>query len=240
MIKVALIGYGKMGKTIEQLILEQYPDMQIVLKISSQNLANFTKESLENIDVAIEFSNPHAAYNNILTCFEAKVPVVCGTTGWYNELNIVKQLCNDKNNTLLYATNFSVGVNLFFELNKKLATLMQHKNYQAQIDEIHHTQKLDKPSGTAVTLANDLINSNSEYSKWLLDTKENNSTLPIFSHREEAVPGTHTITYKNDIDQIAITHTAFSRKGFADGAIIASRWLIGKQGYFEMKDVLSL
>lgn len=240
MIRVALIGYGKMGKTIEQLILDHYPDMQIVLKVSSGNHTNFTKESLENVDVAIEFSNPQAAYQNILTCFEANVPVVCGTTGWYNELNIVKQLCNDKNNTLLYATNFSVGVNIFFELNKKLATLMQHKNYQAQIDEIHHTQKLDKPSGTAVTIANDLIASNMDYTKWVLDSNENKSTLPIYSHREESVPGTHTITYKNDIDQIEITHTAFSRKGFADGAIIASRWLVGKNGYFEMKDVLSL
>ena len=240
MINVALIGYGKMGKAIELLIAEEYKDMQIALKIDSKNCNNLTVDNLQNIDIAIEFSQPHTAYKNILTCFEANIPVVCGTTGWFNELNIVKQLCKEKNNTLLYATNFSVGVNLFFELNKKLAQLMQHKNYQVQIDEIHHLQKLDKPSGTAVTLATEIITNNTDYNNWQLDNTIQKPEFSIYSHREGTVPGTHTVSYKNSIDQIAITHTAFSRKGFADGAILASRWLIGKIGYYEMSDVLAI
>jgi 4-hydroxy-tetrahydrodipicolinate reductase len=240
MIRIALIGYGKMGKTIEKILAERYPDMQVVLKIGSSNMQDFTTENLQKVDIAIEFSRPESAYKNVLKCFEANIPVVCGTTGWYDELNIVKQLCIDKKNTLLYGTNFSVGVNIFFELNKKLAQLMQHKSYEAKIDEIHHLQKLDKPSGTAVSLANDLIVNNNNYKNWSLDNSSLASELAVYAHREDNVPGTHTITYQNNIDKIEITHTAFSREGFADGAILASRWLVGKVGYFEMKDVLAL
>ncbi|MEI6310955.1 MAG: 4-hydroxy-tetrahydrodipicolinate reductase [Bacteroidota bacterium] len=240
MIRIALIGYGKMGKTIEKLITENYPDMSVVLRINSQNSDECTALNLRNADVAIEFSSPHTAYHNILQCFEANIPVVCGSTGWYEELNIVKQLCNEKNNTLLYATNFSIGVNLFFELNKKLAHLMQHQKYSLRIDETHHTQKLDKPSGTAVSIAQDIIQNNATYSNWNLNEATHKENIPVFAHREEHVPGTHTVSYTNEIDQIQITHTAFSREGFADGAIQASRWIIGKQGFFQMKDVLSL
>lgn len=240
MITVALIGYGKMGRVIENLIDSKYPDMKIGLKINSNNRADFTKENLKKVDVAIEFSTPEIAYANIMTCFEAGIPVVCGTTGWTAELNNVKQLCNQNNNALLYASNFSIGVNIFFEINKRLAQLMSDKPYELRIDETHHLQKHDKPSGTAITLADTIVQQNPNYQDWQLDEKKISTDIPVFSHRVENIPGTHTITYSNDIDQIEITHTAFSRDGFAHGAIQAARWLIGKQGFFEMRDVLSL
>lgn len=235
--KVALLGYGKMGKAIEQRINAYYPDMEIVLKIQKDNAHLLQTDALLQADIAIEFSAPHLAYTHVMCCFEKNIPVVCGTTGWYEQLNIVKQLCNEKNYSLLYATNFSIGVNVFFELNKKLATLMQGKNYNVRVDETHHVYKLDKPSGTAYTLTQDILHSLPLYEGWSLDEEKDNY-VPVFAHRKENVPGTHCITYQNEIDQIQITHTAYSREGFADGAIQAARFLLGKKGYFEMRDLL--
>lgn len=240
MIKVALLGYGKMGKTIESLIEKNYPDISVAFRISSANMHELTSTNLSAVDVAIEFSNPDAALKNIMTCFEANVPVVCGTTGWQDQLNIVKQLCIDKNYSLLYASNFSIGVNIFFELNKKLSSLMHNRPYQIRIDETHHLQKIDKPSGTAISLIQDIMASNDKYEGWQLDQQADSKSIPVYAHRKEGVPGTHSVLYQSAIDSIEIVHTAHSREGFADGAITAAQWLIGKKGYFQMKDVLAL
>ena len=241
MIKVALIGYGKMGKTIERLIERDFKDMQIVLKINQDSLHELTIDNLKKADVAIEFTQPSTANEHIRRCFEAGIPVVCGTTGWYKQLNDVKQLCIEKKYTLLYATNFSIGMNIFFEIHQRLAHLMSNKDYRAKITEIHHTAKLDIPSGTAVTLAEQLIDHHQQYIKWELNEAESSERMSLSIHalREEEVPGTHIVAYENEIDRIEIKHEAKSRDGFAQGAILAARWLIGKQGYFGMKDVLN-
>ena len=240
MIKVALIGYGKMGKTIEKLIEKDFPDMEIIFKFNQDSVNDFTIENLKKVDVAIEFTQPETAAKNVMKCFDAGIPVVCGTTGWYQQLNDVKQVCIEKNMALLYATNFSIGMNIYFEINQRLAQLMSGKNYAASISETHHTQKLDKPSGTAVTLAEQIIDHHLNYIKWELNDSPSSErlSLSINAIREENVPGTHLIKYENEIDIIEIKHEAKSRDGFAQGAILAARWLIGKQGYYGMKDVL--
>ncbi|MFT4094474.1 MAG: 4-hydroxy-tetrahydrodipicolinate reductase [Niabella sp.] len=236
---IALIGYGKMGKAIEEIALER--GHNIVLKIDETNLSDFNKENIDKADVAIEFTGPHTAFENVVKLLESGVPVVSGSTGWLAKLDEVKQRCNDKNGSFIYASNFSVGVNLFFELNKKLAELMHpHKEYRVTLEEIHHTQKRDAPSGTAITLAEGVLDTYTEMHKWVNDVTPENDELLIVSKRVDPAPGTHSIHYTSDIDDITITHTAHNRKGFALGAVVAAEFLKGRKGIFTMKEVLGL
>ncbi|WKW45377.1 4-hydroxy-tetrahydrodipicolinate reductase [Myroides sp. JBRI-B21084] len=231
--KIALLGYGKMGKEIEKIALER--GHEIVLKKTEFN--DFT--GLENADVAIDFSIPAVAPENISTCFNTNIPVVSGTTGWLEHYNDMVALCNQKNGAFLYGSNFSVGVNLFFELNAYLAKLMANiKEYNVSMEEIHHTQKLDAPSGTAISLAEGIINQ-TNYEKWTMETANENE-IYIDAKRIADVPGTHSVFYKSTVDEIEIKHTAFSRQGFALGAVVAAEWIVGKKGIFTMKDVLNL
>lgn len=236
--KIAIIGYGKMGKTIEGLIGDKH---DIILRISSQNISEMTIGNLQKADVAIEFSTPDAAYSNILKCFEAGLPIVVGTTAWLDKLKEISQLCKEQNQALFYASNFSIGVNLFFELNRKLAKMMaNYPDYRLQIDEIHHTQKLDAPSGTAITLAEGILEVDESKIDWTNEASIYEDVIGIVSHRKEDVKGTHIISYSSDIDTIEIKHTAHTRAGFALGAIRAAEWLIegNKKGVFTMKDML--
>lgn len=231
--KIALIGYGKMGKTIEKLAIEK--GHQIIARISSKE--NLT--DLKNADVAIEFSVPDATVNNLTTCFELGIPVVCGTTGWLKHFDEVLKTCQNRNGSFIYASNFSIGVNLFFQLNKQLAQMMaKHKSYKVSIEEIHHLQKLDSPSGTAISLASDIIEK-TDYTSWNLNHGNDNEII-INAIRTGDAKGTHTISYSSSIDTISIKHEAHSREGFAQGAILAGEWLIGKKGIFTMKEVLGL
>lgn len=231
--KIALLGYGKMGKTIEEIAVEK--GYKISAKVtSSQNL-----NDIKGADVAIDFSVPEAAVQNIVACFNLGIPVVSGTTGWLDNFEKVLNLCKSRNGSFIYASNFSIGVNLFFELNKKLAEMMEkQKNYSVAIEEIHHTQKLDAPSGTAISLAKDIIEQ-TKYTNWKLDRASEN-VIPIKAVREEDVKGTHTVIYSSEIDTISIKHEAHNRKGFAQGALLAAEWLKDKKGIYTMKDVLSL
>ena len=239
--KIALLGYGKMGKTIANLIEIQYPQHEITLYVNSENSDKISIAQLATADVAIEFSTPETAYANILKAFEANLPVVCGTTAWLSQLDNVKNWCENGGKTFFYASNFSIGVNIFFALNKKLAELMQSQNsYRLQIDEIHHTEKKDAPSGTGISLANDIISLQKNKKKWLNKASNDSEIVPIVSHREHDVKGTHLIAYRSAIDDIEIKHTAHSREGFAKGAITAAEWLQGKQGFFGMNDMLAL
>jgi len=230
---IALLGYGRMGKEIEKIALER--GHQIVLRKDNNQDIN-----LANADVAIDFSIPDAAFDNITTCFKNNVPVVSGTTGWLHKFDDAKAICKENKGAFIYASNFSVGVNLFFELNKQLAKLMNTtKEYSVDMEEIHHTKKLDAPSGTAITLAEGIIE-NSDKESWELDKKSDETVIPIVAKRIPDVPGTHSISYSSDVDTIEIKHTAHNRKGFALGAVIAAEWLVGKQGVFTMKDVLNI
>ena len=229
--KIALLGYGKMGKTIERLAVER--GHEIVLRVSE----DIENADLQKVDVAIDFSVPDAAFKNITTCFDKQVPVVSGTTGWLKKYDEAVSLCKEKGAAFIYASNFSLGVNLFFELNKQLSQLMnKFREYNVSIEEIHHTQKLDAPSGTAITLAEQIIE-NSSKTGWKLDEAEENE-IPVTAKRIENVPGTHTISYDSEVDTIKIEHIAHSRDGFALGAIIAAEWLQNKKGVYSMKDVL--
>jgi len=231
--KIALLGYGKMGKVIERIALER--GHVIVLKKTSSN----PFDGLELADVAIDFSIPSSAISNITECINRKIPVVSGTTGWLEDYHHMVALCEEKNSAFIYGSNFSLGVNLFFELNNYLAQMMSKFNqYEVSMEEIHHTQKLDKPSGTAISLANGIINHSSK-TDWSIENPKTDE-LFIAVKREDNVPGTHTITYSSEVDTIEITHTAHNRDGFAFGAVIAAEWLIGKKGVFTMKDVLEL
>lgn len=235
--KIALIGYGKMGKAIEGLALERGDE--IVLKITSKDMGRLTPENIQKADVAIDFSRPEYAYENIALCINTGVPCVSGTTGWLSKYNDVVTLCKEKRGAFLYASNFSIGVNLFFNLNKHLSGLMQSQSqYDVRMEEIHHTEKLDAPSGTAITLAEQIIAALDRKKSWKNKESKEADVLPIISKREENVPGTHTILYRSAIDEIEIKHTAFSRKGFAQGALEAAHWLRDKQGVFSMADVL--
>jgi 4-hydroxy-tetrahydrodipicolinate reductase len=237
--KIALIGYGKMGKAIEAIAVAK--GHEIVHRIDQNNQHLLEKEELSKADVAIEFTGPETAYNNILKCFAANVPVVCGSTGWLEHLPAVKSLCLEQHQGFLYASNFSVGVNIFFEINKRLAELMANQpQYEVKMEEIHHTQKRDAPSGTAITLAEQLMELVRRKQQWVNEETSRPEQLSIISKREDPAPGTHSITYTSTIDDITITHTAHSREGFASGAVIAAEWLKGKTGIFSMKDVLSL
>jgi 4-hydroxy-tetrahydrodipicolinate reductase len=230
--KIALLGYGKMGKVIERIALER--GHQIVLKKDESN----TFEGLSNADVAIDFSVPMAAVENISSCFYANVPVVSGTTGWLEHYEEMIALCNEKKGGFISSSNFSLGVNLFFELNDYLAKIMApYTSYSVEMEEIHHTQKLDAPSGTAISLAKGIIE-NTHYTNWTLD-QANANEIHIEAKRIAAIPGTHTVTYNSEVDNIEIKHTAHNREGFALGAVIAAEWLAGKQGVFSMKDVLN-
>lgn len=236
--KIALIGYGKMGKAIEEIALKN--EHAIVLKISDQNLHELTRDNLKKADVAIEFTSPHSAVQNILLCFEAKIPVVCGSTGWLKDLKTVEQKCEESGGTFLYASNFSIGVNIFFELNKKLAVLMKsQKSYDVSVEEIHHTEKKDAPSGTAITLAEQIINVSDIKNKWVNSAATDESELSIISKRINPAAGTHIVKYTSDVDDIEIIHTAHNRKGFAAGALLAAEFIHGKKGIYTMKDVLN-
>ena len=235
--KIAILGYGKMGKAIERIALER--GHTICLKLNSANLDELTTENLSKADVAIEFSTPDNVLANINLSLKAGTPIAIGTTGWYNKQDEVYKKVEAVNGCLLAASNFSVGVNIFFELNRKLAQLMKNQpNYTAEIQEIHHTEKLDSPSGTAITLAEDLIQSSSIYTHWQNSANENKDSLEIKSFREPEVPGTHEINYDSDIDSIRIIHEAKNRNGFALGAVLAAEYIHNKKGIFTMQDVL--
>jgi 4-hydroxy-tetrahydrodipicolinate reductase len=237
--KIALIGYGKMGKAIEEAAHEKGHD--VVLRVDHYNLTDFTSENIRLADVAIEFTNPHAAFENIKFCFENNVPVVSGTTGWLNQIEEINVLCKELNGTFLYASNFSIGVNLFFELNRQLAKLMYpHKEYDVTLKEIHHTQKLDAPSGTAITLAQQLMENYPSKKNWVNHSTDNPAELAIISERVDPAPGTHFVKYSSAIDDIEIIHTAHSRKGFATGAVLAAEFLLNKKGAYGMRDVLGI
>ncbi len=236
---IALIGYGKMGMAIEEIAMER--GHAIVLKVNDENLDDFTKENVTMADVAIEFTGPHSAYDNIKGIIEFGIPVVSGSTGWTARINEINQYCIEKKGSFLYASNFSVGVNIFFELNNKLASLMApHKEYAVSMEEIHHTQKKDAPSGTAITLAEQILEQIPQKKKWVNQQSDNVAELPIVSKREDPAPGTHSIKYSSSIDDIEITHTAHNRKGFALGAVLAAEFIRNRKGIFSMKEVLGL
>jgi 4-hydroxy-tetrahydrodipicolinate reductase len=231
--RIALLGYGKMGQVIERIALER--GHEIVLKKDEFN----TYDGLSTADVAIDFSVPTAAVSNIAACFNSNVPVVSGTTGWLEHYDEMVALCNEKQGGFISSSNFSLGVNIFFELNEYLARMMsQFDSYKVSMEEIHHTQKLDAPSGTAISLAKGVIE-NSSYNNWTLDNPKADE-IHIEAKRIGDVPGTHTVTYQSSIDDIEIKHTAHNREGFALGAVIAAEWLAGKKGIYSMKDVLNL
>jgi 4-hydroxy-tetrahydrodipicolinate reductase len=235
---IALIGYGKMGKTIEQIAMQR--GHNVVLKISSSNLDELTADNLKKADAVIEMTQPEAAKANVMLCLKAGVPVTSGTTGWNLEIPEANKAAEDYDTAFLYASNYSVGVNIFFEVNKLLAKLMSSQpEYDVRMKEIHHTQKKDSPSGTAITLANQILDELPHKDKWSEEEKGNN-ILHIEALREEGVPGTHTITYTSAIDDIEITHTAHNRNGFALGAVLAAEFIAGKKGVFTMKDVLGI
>jgi 4-hydroxy-tetrahydrodipicolinate reductase len=253
--KFALIGYGKMGRTLEEVIASQQstastPTEEIILKISDENLHEFTVENLKKADVAIEFTQPEAAVDNIYKCFEAGVPVVVGTTAWLQRLDEVKKKCAEMNGALFYSPNFSIGVNIFWEVNRRLAQLMNTQpQYEISMEEIHHTEKKDSPSGTAVKTAEVIMRELKGKTKWQsIDSIDqlasinhpSSDVLPIIAKREPDVPGTHTVTYTSSVDYLEIKHEAKSRRGFAEGAVMAARWMVGKKGVFEMKDLLSI
>lgn len=232
--KIALFGYGKMGKEIEQIALQR--GHEIVLKIKG------TEEyDISQADIAIDFSVPNAALSNIVSCFRNNVPVISGTTGWLDDFDKAIDVCKENNGSFIYASNFSIGVNIFFELNKQLAKIMNsQEEYSINVEEIHHTKKLDTPSGTAITLAEGIINNTSKRDWQLKETQVNAGTIPIEAKRILDVPGTHIISYESQIDSIEIKHTAHNRKGFALGAVIAAEWLNNKIGIYTMKDVLNI
>lgn len=237
--KIALIGYGKMGKAIEEIAVQR--GHEIVLRVGIENLEDNTIENIRRADVAIEFTGPEIAYDNVLRCLQAGIPVVCGSTGWLNRFEEVKQLCQQTDGAFLYASNFSVGVNIFFAINTKLAELISpYGEYTAAIKEIHHTQKKDAPSGTAITLAEQILAVNPSQTKWVNHDSVHPEELQILSERIDPAPGTHVVTYHSAVDDIEITHTAHSRKGFALGAVLAAEFLHNKKGVFSMKDVLKL
>lgn len=232
--KIALLGYGKMGKTIEQIAIKRGHDVVLTVD-KDDNVYDITKA-----DVAIDFSIPSVAFNNITNCINNNVPVISGTTGWLERYDEAVALCKEKNGAFIYASNYSLGVNIFFELNKTLAKMMSTlKQYHVSMEEIHHTQKLDAPSGTAISLANDIISQHQNYNDWKLD-EGNETTIPIVAKRIEDVPGTHTVDYKSEVDTITIEHIAHTRQGFALGAVVAAEWIADKKGVFTMNDVLNI
>ncbi|CAI8163500.1 MAG: 4-hydroxy-tetrahydrodipicolinate reductase [Polaribacter sp. SA4-10] len=231
--KIAILGYGKMGKEIERIAISR--GHEIVIKSDGNDMYD-----ISIAHIAIDFSTPESAYNNILNCINNQIPVISGTTGWLKKYDDIVRVCEEKNGALIYASNFSLGVNIFFELNNHLAKMMNKlKDYKVSIEETHHIKKLDSPSGTAITLANGIIE-NSEFSDWELDKVTSEKNVPIFSKRISDVPGIHKVSYTSDIDKVQINHIAKNRQGFALGALIASEWLVNKKGVYTMKDVLNI
>lgn len=239
MLHIALIGYGKMGQAIEKIAIER--GHTISLKISQENHSDLNEVNIKKANVAIEFSTPESAEKNILFCLQNNIPVISGTTGWNSEMDEVEKVCRKYNGAFLYASNFSVGVNLFFELNKKLASLLKnHPEYNVSLEEIHHTQKKDTPSGTAITLADEIINQSLRKRFWVNDKERQTEELSVISKRINDVPGTHSVKYTSETDDISIVHTAHNRTGFASGAVSAAEYIYDKKGIFTMKDVLNL
>ncbi|UCH14013.1 MAG: 4-hydroxy-tetrahydrodipicolinate reductase [Bacteroidales bacterium] len=236
---IAILGYGRMGKEIERIALER--NHKILLTIDIGNQADLTPENLSSIDVAIDFSIPESAWSNIMRCFDANTPVVSGTTGWLDKFDNVISICKEKGQTFFYASNYSLGVNIFFQLNRKLAGMMNSfSDYDISIEEIHHTQKLDAPSGTAIKLAGDIISVLDRKTRWELNKASERDSIEITAIRKENITGIHTITYDSPMDYIEIKHSAKSRKGFALGAILAAEFIKDKKGYFTMNDLLQL
>ena len=234
--KIALLGYGKMGKEIEAIALQRHHT--IILKVDETNSASITKADLQQADVAIEFSTPHTVISNIKKCLDAQLPIVVGTTGWYDSFNDIENECQQKNGTLFHSTNFSLGVNIFMKVNSYLAELMnKYVNYDVSMEEIHHIHKLDKPSGTAITLANQVLNKIERKKNWSI-TDTNPETLFIKDVREGEVPGTHIIRYTSAVDDIEIMHKAHNRQGFALGAVIAAEYIYNKKGIFTMENLM--
>ncbi|MCD4832258.1 MAG: 4-hydroxy-tetrahydrodipicolinate reductase [Bacteroidales bacterium] len=236
---IAIIGYGKMGKEIEKLAQER--NHNVVLRVDENNIKSLTKDDFSNVDVAIEFSVPESAFPNINLCFDNNIPVVSGTTGWLEKFDDVLERCKNENKTFFYASNYSIGVNLFFKLNKHLAKMMNNfTDYNVRVEETHHTQKLDAPSGTAITLAEGLIENIERKNNWEKEQENSDNTIAVKSFREGNVPGNHKIIYDSSFDKITIEHDAKSRKGFALGAILAAEFIISKKGYYSMDDLLKI
>ncbi|RVU26837.1 4-hydroxy-tetrahydrodipicolinate reductase [Sandaracinomonas limnophila] len=237
--RIVLIGYGKMGKEIEKIAVER--GHSIVAKIDVDNQDDLDQLSIQDVDVAIEFSNPISAFGNLVKCIEKNIPVVCGTTGWLEKRAEIEDLTKVNNSTFFYASNYSIGVNLFFKLNKFLAGLMKnHSEYDIYTNEIHHLEKKDSPSGTAITVAEGIIDAYPTKTKWVNNEIPEENEVAIWSQRESIIPGTHTVKYISKVDQIEITHEAFSRKGFALGAVIAAEWVKDKKGILGMENLLEL
>lgn len=237
--KIGLLGYGKMGQEIEKIALGK--GHEIVWKINKENRASLLPDLLREADVVIEFTSPHAAPENLKYCIEHKIPVVTGSTGWYTQLPEIRQQAEAKGAALFYASNFSIGVNVFFAVSRYMAKLLNdYPEYRAHIEEIHHTQKLDAPSGTAITLAEKTYSARQDYTGWKLEGTENANEIPIRAIRTENVPGTHTLTWSGPADKLVFTHEAFNRSGFAAGAVQAAEWLLGRTGVFTMDDLLKL
>jgi len=237
--KIALVGYGKMGRTIERIALER--GHEVVLRIRNSNKTTLIKIILANADVVIEFTNPEAAFDNVRKCLMAGTPVVCGSTGWNEKLEEAYKICFENNTAMLQSSNFSIGVNVFFEINKLLAQIMnQYPNYEVSIEETHHTHKKDAPSGTAITIAERIMEQLDRKKTWSITQPFAPNELSIIAHRIDEVPGTHNVKYSSDIDEIELIHTAHNRDGFALGALVAAEFLQGKKGIFKMKDVLGL
>jgi 4-hydroxy-tetrahydrodipicolinate reductase len=231
--KIALLGYGRMGKEIEKIALSRGHEIVIRKDVDDKIEINLA-------DVAIDFSIPSSAFNNITNCINNNVPVISGTTGWLDKYDEAVALCKEKNSAFIYASNYSLGVNIFFQLNKQLAKMMNSlEDYNISMEEIHHTKKLDAPSGTAITLAEGIIE-NSTMNNWELGEKTSEENIPIVAKRVTDVPGTHAVWYNSEVDTIEIKHTAHNRKGFALGAVVAAEWIIGKKGVFTMNDVLNI
>jgi 4-hydroxy-tetrahydrodipicolinate reductase len=236
--RISLLGYGKMGQVIERVALERGHD--VVARIDETNRADFSSLGPDDADVVIEFSHPDAAVRNLLDCFAQGLPVVCGTTGWLAQRPEVETRCREANGAFFYASNYSIGVNLFFRLNQTLARLMNHQpQYRVSLTEIHHVHKLDAPSGTAITLAEGVLGAVDRLSKWTLGGAATAAELPIFAIREGEVPGTHVVRYESAVDTLEISHVAHRREGFALGAVVAAEWLAGRQGIFGMDDLLN-
>ena len=237
--RIALLGYGKMGQTIEKIAIERGHSISHAININNQQ--ELAKVTASSTDVAIEFSEPTSAFSNVMHCLKSGVPVVCGTTGWLEKIPEVEALCQQEKGAFFYASNFSIGVNIFFKLNQLLAGMMNDfPEYEVEMEEIHHIHKKDAPSGTAITLAEGLLAQLTRKKDWALDARPDAETLPIYSKRIGEVPGTHTVTFRSEVDDIEIKHTAHSRHGFALGAVKVAEWLPGKKGMLSMQDFLKL
>jgi len=237
--KIALIGYGKMGHAIEK--IAESRGHEVVLRVTTANRQEMTADNLRNADVAIEFTGPHSAWKNVSDCLAAGVSVICGSTGWNEHVGDAKALALNKGVAFMQASNFSIGVNIFFEVNKLLARLMNgHKEYHVQVEETHHVHKKDAPGGTAITIAEQIILNLDNKTGWALNGADSPEVIPVLAHRIDEVPGTHKVTYSSAIDNIDIIHTAHNRDGFALGAVLAAEHVHGKKGVFSMKDVLGI